>query len=382
MDYVLEVFTQAVASTDPCRTAFSVLVPLMLSIVLGTLFVPRVLLLSRKRKLYDIPDQRKVHNRPIPRLGGVTFFPVLLISFCLTVGLWMLLELYSNPSHVDAYFPRFILLSVGMMALFLTGVADDLIGVSYQSKFLVQFLAAVLFPASGLWIHDLSGLFWLHEIPVWFGMPLTVILVVYIINAVNLIDGIDGLASGLCSISLLTLGAAAAIKGQYLFCMLSFGMLGVLLPFWFYNVFGNADKGKKIFMGDTGSLTLGYLLSFLLVYMSSLATVSFPRGMLLMGVSTMMIPLMDIPRVMLKRIREGHNPFKPDRNHIHHKLMRAGLSPLMTMLVLLMISTVLVALTVLLVILEWDKTLIFSIDVLLGIILHLLIDYMIVKKEK
>ena len=125
MDYVLEVFTQAVASTDPCRTAFSVLVPLLLSIVLGTLFVPRVLLLSRKRKLYDIPDQRKVHNRPIPRLGGVTFFPVLLISFCLTVGLWMLLELYSNPSHVDAYFPRFILLSVGMMALFLTGVADD-----------------------------------------------------------------------------------------------------------------------------------------------------------------------------------------------------------------------------------------------------------------
>ena len=87
MDYVVEVFAQAVASTDPCRTAFSVLVPLLLSIVLGTLFVPRVLLLSRKRKLYDIPDQRKVHNRPIPRLGGVTFFPVLLISFCLTVGL-------------------------------------------------------------------------------------------------------------------------------------------------------------------------------------------------------------------------------------------------------------------------------------------------------
>ena len=100
-----------------------------------------------------------------------------------------------------------------------------------------------------------------------------------------------------------------------------------------------------------------------------------------MGISTMMIPLMDIPRVMLKRIREGHNPFKPDRNHIHHKLMRAGLSPLMTMLVLLMVSTVLVALTVLLVILGWDKTLILVIDVLLGIILHLLIDYVIVKKK-
>ena len=249
MDYVLEVFAQAVSSTDPCRTAFSVLVPLLLSIVLGTLFVPRVLLLSRKRKLYDIPDQRKLHNRPIPRLGGVTFFPVLLISFCLTVGLWMLVGLYSHLPDTDQYFPRFILLSVGMMALFLTGVADDLIGVSYQSKFLVQFLAAALFPASGLWIHDLSGLFWLHEIPAWFGMPLTVILVVYVINAVNLIDGIDGLASGLCSISLLTLGAAAAIKGQYLFCMLSFGMLGVLLPFWFYNVSAEFPVGLYVESG-------------------------------------------------------------------------------------------------------------------------------------
>ena len=94
MDYVVEVLAKAVASTDPCRTAFSVLVPLMLSIVLGTLFVPRVLLLSRKRKLYDIPDQRKVHNRPIPRLGGVTFFPVLLISFCLTVAYGRTCTLY------------------------------------------------------------------------------------------------------------------------------------------------------------------------------------------------------------------------------------------------------------------------------------------------
>ena len=81
MDYVLEVFAQAVASTDPYRTAFSVLVPLLLSIVLGTLFVPRVLLLSRKRKLYDIPDQRKVHNRPIPPFGRCDFLPSVVDQF-------------------------------------------------------------------------------------------------------------------------------------------------------------------------------------------------------------------------------------------------------------------------------------------------------------
>jgi UDP-N-acetylmuramyl pentapeptide phosphotransferase/UDP-N-acetylglucosamine-1-phosphate transferase len=228
----------------------------------------------------------------------------------------MLLELYSNPSHVDAYFPRFILLSVGMMALFLTGVADDLIGVSYQSKFLVQFLAAVLFPASGLWIHDLSGLFWLHEIPAWLGMPLTVILVVYIINAVNLIDGIDGLASGLCSISLLTLGAAAAIKGQYLFCMLSFGMLGVLLPFWFYNVFGNADKGKKIFMGDTGSLFLGgAVVAMAFAY-------DMPLILVTLGIVFIIETLSDIIQVAYFKLSHGKRIFK--MAPFHHHLEMGG----------------------------------------------------------
>jgi UDP-N-acetylmuramyl pentapeptide phosphotransferase/UDP-N-acetylglucosamine-1-phosphate transferase len=221
----------------------------------------------------------------------------------------------------------------------------------------------------------------LHEIPAWIGIPLTVFLVVYITNAINLIDGVDGLAAGLCSISLFTLGMAAAIKAQYLFCMISFSMVGVLLPFWFYNVFGNAEKGRKIFMGDTGSLSLGYLLSFLLVYMASLDKMGFPRGMLLMGFSTMIIPLMDIPRVMMARIREGRNPFTPDKNHIHHKLMRAGLKPIWTMAILLAVSAFLIGFTVLSVMLDLNKTLILLIDIFFGVVLHLIIDYFIKKKE-
>jgi UDP-N-acetylmuramyl pentapeptide phosphotransferase/UDP-N-acetylglucosamine-1-phosphate transferase len=314
-------------------------------------------------------------------LGGITFFPVLLMSFCLSIGIWMLMHLYGGFTQVHILIARFILLAVGMMILYLTGVADDLIGVSYKAKFVVQILCALLFPLSGLWIHDLSGLFWLHEIPAWIGIPLTVFLVVYITNAINLIDGVDGLAAGLCSISLFTLGMAAAIKAQYLFCMISFSMVGVLLPFWFYNVFGNAEKGRKIFMGDTGSLSLGYLLSFLLVYMASLDKMGFPRGMLLMGFSTMIIPLMDIPRVMMARIREGRNPFTPDKNHIHHKLMRAGLKPIWTMAILLAVSAFLIGFTVLSVMLDLNKTLILLIDIFLGVVLHLIIDYFIKKKE-
>ena len=382
MHSLIEMLKNAGADADALKIAFSVGVPFVLSVVLGLLFVPRVLLISRKKNLYDIPDARKVHKNPVPRLGGITFFPVLIMSFCLTIGGWALMGLYGGFNNVNLYFARFILMAVGMMTLFLTGVADDLIGVSYKSKFVVQIICASLFPLSGLWIHDLSGLFWIHHIPAWIGMPLTVFVVVYITNAINLIDGVDGLASGLCSISLFTLGVAAAIKAQYLFCMISFGMLGVLLPFWFYNVFGNAEKGKKIFMGDTGSLTLGYLLSFLLVYMGSMDKMGFPRGMLLMGFSTMIIPLMDIPRVMVARIREGRDPFTPDKNHIHHKLLRTGMKPIWTMATLLAVAVFLIAFTVVGVISGLDKTLILIVDILLGVVLHLVIDHFIKVKEK
>ena len=382
LNSLFEILLKAGADADALKTTYATAVPFLISALLGWLFVPRVLLISRKKKLYDIPDARKVHNRPIPRLGGITFFPVLLMSFCLSIGIWMLMHLYGGLPHVHIFIARFILLTVGMMILYLTGVTDDLIGVSYKAKFVVQILCALLFPLSGLWIHDLSGLFWLHEIPAWVGIPLTVFLVVYITNAINLIDGVDGLASGLCSISLFTLGMASAIKSQYLFCMISFGMLGVLLPFWFYNVFGNAEKGKKIFMGDTGSLTLGYLLSFLLVYMGSLDKMGFPRGMLLMGFSTMIIPLMDVPRVMMVRMREGRNPFTPDRNHIHHKLMKTGMKPFTTMVTLLVVTIFLITFTVVSVMLDIDKTLILIIDIALGILFHFVIDKFIAKKGK
>ena len=172
------------------------------------------------------------------------------------------------------------------------------------------------------------------------------------------------------------------MKGQYLFCMASFGMLGVLIPFWFYNVFGSADRGKKIFMGDTGSLTLGFLLSFLIVYLSGLDKDSSPKGMLLIGLSTLLIPLMDIPRVMLARIRQGRNPFTPDTNHIHHKLMRAGLSPKCTMAFLLGASAFLVAFTLLLIHLGCDLTLILLLEVALDVALHIAINHFIAKKER
>ena len=242
---------------DTIMLLYVVLVPFLLSAVLGWLFIPRVLILSHRKRLFDMPDERKMHNRPIPRLGGITFLPILLM--CMVLGLWVMMDMPYSFRGFHLLLVRFILLFVGMMMLFLVGVVDDLIGVSYQAKFMVQIACAVLFPLSGLWIHDLSGLFWLGEIPAWIGIPLTVFVVVYVTNAINLIDGVDGLAAGICFVALLTLGLAAMMRDQYLFMVVAFGMLGILMPFWFFNVFGQAQRGNKIFMGDTGSLTLGYL---------------------------------------------------------------------------------------------------------------------------
>ena len=367
---------------DMMMTLLSVAAPLLLSAVLGWLFIPRVLILSHRKRLFDIPDFRKMHDTPVPRLGGITFLPILLICVCLIVGCWVMLGIPYKIVHLDIVFIRFVLLFVGMMMLLLVGVVDDLIGVTYKAKFLVQIVCALLFPLSGVWIHDLAGLFWINEIPACVGILLTVFAVVYVTNAINLIDGIDGLAAGICAISLSTFGLAAAVTGQCLFILFAFGMLGILLPFWVYNVYGNIQKGHKIFMGDTGSLTLGYLVSFLLISMASESGKAFPRDILIIGLSTMLLPMFDIVRVVIARMKNHHNPFLPDKNHIHHKLLRTGLSARWVMAVLIMTSLLIVLVTMLGVWLHLGSTWIFLIDLGVWLIFDYTINYFIHKNHR
>ena len=367
---------------DLMITLYSIAAPFLLSAVLGWLFIPRVLILSHRKRLFDMPDDRKMHDTPVPRLGGITFLPILLICVCLVIGAWIMLGIPYVTTNLNVLFIRFILLFVGMMMLYLVGVVDDLIGVSYQAKFMVQIACALLFPLSGLWIHDLSGLFWIQEVPIWIGIPLTVFAVVYVTNAINLIDGLDGLAAGICSVSLFTLGMAAAIRGQHLFLLYAFGMLGILLPFWIYNVYGNVEKGHKIFMGDTGSLTLGYLVSFLLICMASESGMTFPKEMLIIGLSTMLLPMFDIVRVVIVRLRNHHNPFLPDKNHIHHKLLRTGLTSRWAMAVLVLLSLTIVLVTMLGVKLKLGTMLTFFVDLCVWLLFDYGVNYFIYKNHR
>ena len=207
-------------------------------------------------------------------------------------------------------------------------------------------------------------------------------MVVYVTNAINLIDGLDGLAAGITSVALATLGVAAFTQGQHLFLVLAFGMLGILLPFWIYNVFGNVKKGHKIFMGDTGSLTLGYLVSFLLIYLVGDAEMTFPKEMLVIGLSTMLLPMFDIVRVVIVRLQNHHNPFLPDKNHIHHKLLRTGLGSRWAMVVLILMSLAIVLATVMGVRMGVGSMWIFFIDLAVWLIFDYTVNIFIFKNNR
>lgn len=188
----------------------------LLALVLGMAIVSKILLISYKKRLFDIPDERKVHTIPVPRLGGLSFFPVILITMCFMLGIRYYLgyPIENLSPYVVLY--EFLFFAVGCMTLYLTGVTDDLIGVGYRYKFLVQIAAALLLVWSGEWFNSLGGLFGIYGLPVYIGVPVTLFVVVYITNAINLIDGIDGLASGLCCIALVVLGGMCTIQGEYI----------------------------------------------------------------------------------------------------------------------------------------------------------------------
>ena len=222
------------------------LIPLVISLLLTFFIMPRLMLISHKKRLFDMPDLRKIHAMAIPRLGGITFFPIMLMSVFITIicGVYFLLESPGVYVAVDGVYVQFLLFVVGVILLYFVGIMDDLVGVRYQSKFLAEIIAASLFPAGGLWIDNLHGILGINELSPYIGMPLTVFLVIYVINAINLIDGIDGLASGISIIALGTLGGYAVYARQNFLVVLIFAMIGVLMAFWYINVFGNAERGR------------------------------------------------------------------------------------------------------------------------------------------
>lgn len=304
------------------------LISFSIALVLAGIIIPQILLIAFRKKLFDEVDERKIHKGVVPRLGGIAFFPSILFSIAVVVGFnlkFFGVETFGvfTESMVPVYF-----MICAVLLMFLVGMADDLVGMRYVAKFIVQIIASLLIVFSGMSIDNLFGFLWLNELPEWFVWMVTCFAVVYVVNAINLIDGIDGLASGLSTVAFVFYAVIFYYSGEYVYSMLSSAAAGTLFPFFYYNVFGNAKKQKKIFMGDTGALTTGMIMVFCAIAVLHIDRTVFSTdyNLVVMAISPLIIPCFDVVRVYLHRVERHRNPFLPDKCHIHHKLLALGLN--------------------------------------------------------
>ncbi|CDN31042.1 Undecaprenyl-phosphate N-acetylglucosaminyl 1-phosphate transferase [Mucinivorans hirudinis] len=316
-----------------------VYVAFFVSLVLGLMIIPSIVVIANKKRLMDTIDERKEHTTPTPRLGGISFFPIALITFCFLLGLRFFWGYYFSSDYSTDLVQQFMFIATALATIFMLGIADDLVGVGYVYKFAIQLICAALLVAAGVRITDLGGLFAIAEIPKWVSIPLTIILVVFIINAYNLIDGINGLCSGLSILTLTSFAFWFVSVGNLIYAMLIMSFVGVIFAFFYFNAVG---KKMSIFMGDTGSLTIGLLISFISFKFIALTNSSpfyahfyCPIAVVL---GLIFIPVFDAMRVFVSRLRRGKHPFEADRTHIHHKLLDVGFTHIQSTFVLLILQ--------------------------------------------
>ncbi|PVH25843.1 MraY family glycosyltransferase [Sphingobacterium corticibacter] len=354
----------------------------IVAFLLGRLLLPYVLLISYRKRLFDPVDIRKTHTELVSRLGGVTFVPIQCVLVVLTLILCYRNNLVDFNLETFEIYPMIMGLVCGLVVLFIVGITDDLIGINARTKLYMQIFVACFLPISGVWINDLYGVFFVTNIPAWIGVPLTVFITVLIINAINLIDGIDGLCSGLVLVGCLALGTLFMINQAWLHALFAFITAGLLIPFFHYNVFGISRKKRKIFMGDSGSLTLGLSMSFLSVSyaMNNPHIQPFSEGAIVVAFTVLIVPVMDVARVMLVRLRLGTPVFRADRSHIHHKLLDLGMSHQKAMITIISLAgffCIFNAIAVQLI----SNNIVLAADLILWGVFHTIIDKTLKRKQ-
>ena len=317
------------------------LISLVFVVLLTGVLIPQILLIAFRRNLFDDPNERKIHTTPIPRLGGIAFFPAILFTLAISFGIFRHYFPEILTSIPDKSITSLCFLTCAVVTLYLVGIADDLIGLKYRAKFMAQLISASLMIIGGLELENLQGFLFINEMPTFASITLTILLTVFITNAINLIDGIDGLASGLSAIAVGFYGAIFFNAGLHLYGMIAFCTLGALIPFFYYNVFGNAEKHGKIFMGDTGALTIGLLLSVMSIRICNLPHAVLNVNPAVVAFAPLLIPCCDVVRVYIHRLKAHRNPFLPDKTHIHHKLLALGMTPRVAMPSIVLTSLIL-----------------------------------------
>ncbi|WP_158242783.1 MraY family glycosyltransferase [Siphonobacter sp. BAB-5405] len=256
------------------------------------------------------PEARSAHSNRTPTLGGIAIFAGTMIGYFL----WQ----PDGETHLHH------LAIAGIIILFFTGVKDDILVIAPMKKMLAQiFASALVIIGADLRINDFFGILGIHQIPYLISVLLTVFIFIALTNAINLIDGIDGLAGGIGLIASMIFGSWFLLNAQYPLAILAASLSGSLLGFIRFNF----SRTSKIFMGDTGSLILGFVLTLFAVKFIHLNT---GAGAILdapiLAIVVLVVPIFDTLRVFIIRIMDGRSPFTPDKNHTHHILLAQGLS--------------------------------------------------------
>ncbi|TCS85133.1 UDP-N-acetylmuramyl pentapeptide phosphotransferase/UDP-N-acetylglucosamine-1-phosphate transferase [Anseongella ginsenosidimutans] len=293
----------------------SLISAVILAMAIAWFAIPPIIRVARIKKLYDEPiELRKIHKRRIPSLGGIGIFT----SFLITCGLFM------SPQAPYANY----LLASGVI-IFTIGLKDDLVGMDPYKKFAAQILAAFIIAyLADIRITSFYGMLGIYDISKELSYAVSILFIVFTTNAFNLIDGIDGLAGSIGIIVCSTFGIVFYQMGDTGFALIAFALIGAILGFMRFNV-----SPAKIFMGDSGSYTIGFVIATLAILFVELnkydLTVNpqpFVKSVPAVALGVLIIPIFDTIRVFFMRIVKGTSPFIADRNHLHHRLIDIGLS--------------------------------------------------------
>ena len=295
-------------------------VPFAISFLLSLYITQRMRIISYNGNVYLRQKHDEVGGMEI---GGLSLFPIMLISMCISLALPNLFGMEEIKQQVEPTTMRILQMIVGCTFLYIMGVKDDFNGTGTSNKFFVLFLAAAMFPLSDLWINNLHGLFGIYEIPVWIGMPFTLMAAIFLTELPSIIDSPDSLGTGIGTLLVLLFLLLSIYGNHALSTIIASATIGVTLPFSICKKFDK--RWEKTLMGSSGNYILGYILSYLAIGLTRQSGSYLPEEAIIICIGITFVPIMDTIRVLKNRIIENRDILKPDRNQIQHLLIRMGI---------------------------------------------------------
>lgn len=346
---------------------FFILSSVIVSFLITFISVPTTVRVSTQKKLFDFPNERTSHKDTVPNLGGLPVFG----SFMISVLLFSIGE--------SAY--DLIYISGALVILFFTGLKDDILVIDPKKKFFSQIIASLFIVIAGdiriTNFHDVLGL---GDVSYITSALTSIFFILVLINAFNLIDGVDGLSSGIGVLAAAFFGTWFLLAGHYTYLIISLSLAGSLSAFFLFNVFGQKNK---IFLGDTGAMIVGLVISVLTIQFLEFQVNASPdikfNNAPAFAFALLMVPLFDTLRIFILRLKNGKSPFKADKNHIHHNLLKLGYSHF-KITTLLMVISIVMSLVVIL-INELGSFLVICLILFIASLFSAILDYIIYSKK-